>query len=41
MSYKQVTVRNGKGNKDRVTPFPPTLEPLLKKHLERMVAIHD
>ncbi len=22
--YKQVTVRNGKGNKDRVTPFPGT-----------------
>ncbi len=39
--YKQVTVRNGKGNKDRVTPFPATLEPLLKNHLERVRAIHE
>ncbi len=44
--YKQVTVRNGKGNQDRVTPFPPILEPLLKNHLvknhlERVMAIHE
>ena len=38
--YKQVTVRNGKGNKDRVTPFPANLEPLLKNHLERVKVIH-
>jgi len=39
--YKQVTVRNGKGNKDRVAPFPATLEPLLKNHLERVMAVHE
>ena len=39
--YKQVTVRNGKGVKDRVTPFPSTLEPLLKNHLERVRLIHE
>ncbi|VAW89474.1 Integron integrase IntIPac [hydrothermal vent metagenome] len=39
--YKQVTVRNGKGGKDRVTPFPSTLEPLLKNHLERVQLIHE
>lgn len=39
--YKQVTVRNGKGNKDRVTPFPANLEALLKNHLERVKAIHE
>jgi len=26
--YKQITVRNGKGMQDRVTPFSETLEPL-------------
>jgi len=39
--YKQVTVRNGKGNKDRVTPFPAILECLLKNHLERVMAVHE
>jgi len=39
--YKQVIVRNGKGNKDGVTPFPSTLEPLLKNHLERVMAVHE
>ncbi|VAX04381.1 Tyrosine recombinase XerD [hydrothermal vent metagenome] len=39
--YKQVTVRNGKGNKDRVTPFPGNLEPLIKNHLERVQLIHE
>lgn len=39
--YKQVTVRNGKGNKDRVTPFPSNLEPLIKNHLERVRLIHE
>jgi len=39
--YKQVTVRNGKGNKDRVTPFPGNMEPLIKNHLERVQLIHE
>ncbi len=39
--YKQVTVRNGKGNKDRVTPFPANLEVLLNNHLERVRVIHE
>ncbi len=39
--YKQVTVRNGKGNKDRVTPFPGSLEPLIKNHLERVQLVHE
>ncbi len=39
--YKQVTVRNGKGNQDRVTPFPTILKPLLKNHLERVMAVHE
>lgn len=39
--FKQVTVRNGKGDKDRVTPFPVNLEVLLKNHLERVQLIHE
>ena len=38
--YKQITVRNGKGMKDRVTPFPASVAPLLQNHLERVKAIH-
>lgn len=38
--YKQVTVRSGKGMKDRVSPFPETMEPLLYNHLERVRIIH-
>ncbi len=34
--YKQVTVHSGKGDMDRVTPFPGNLEPLIKNHLERV-----
>jgi len=39
--YKQITVRNGKGMQDRVTPFPESLSPLLHNHLERVEAIHE
>jgi len=38
--YKQVTVRSGKGNKDRVTTFSENLTPLLKNHLEKVKMIH-
>lgn len=39
-AYKQITVRSGKGGKDRVTTFPKSMEPLLKDHLNRVKAIH-
>jgi len=39
--FKQVTVRNGKGMKDRVTPFPETLTGPLHNHLEKMKMIHE
>ncbi|MFK5968635.1 MAG: integron integrase [Candidatus Marithrix sp.] len=39
--YKQITVRNGKGMKDRVTPFPESVEPILTNHLQRVKAIHN
>ena len=39
--FKQITVRNGKGMQDRVTPFSENLAPLLCNHLERVKAIHE
>ena len=38
---KQITVRSGKGNKDRVTTFSVSLAPLLQSHLTRVKAIHE
>ncbi len=38
--YKQITVRSGKGGKDRVTTFPKSMEPLLQTHLDWVKAIH-
>jgi len=32
--YRQITVRGGKGNKDRITVLPASVEPRLKLHLE-------
>lgn len=39
--YKQITVRSGKGDKDRVTTFSATLIPLLKNHLDKVKLIHE
>ncbi|MGR9099982.1 MAG: integron integrase [Gammaproteobacteria bacterium] len=39
--YKQITVRSGKGNKDRVTTFSVSLIPLLKNHLTKVKLLHD
>jgi integron integrase len=39
--YQQITVRNGKGNKDRVTVLPGSLLEPLKAHLLRVKALHD
>jgi integron integrase len=38
---KQVTVRSGKGDKDRVTTFPASLIPLLQNHLQTVKGIHE
>ena len=40
-AYKQITVRSGKGNKDRVTTFAASLVPLLGNHLEMVKTVHD
>jgi integron integrase len=39
--YQQITVRNVKGNKDRVTVLPGSLLEPLKAHLLRVKALHD
>lgn len=38
---KTLTVRSGKGNKDRITTFPESLIPLLKNHLAKVKLMHD
>ena len=38
---KALTVRNGKGDKDRITTFPEKLVQPLKEHLVRVKAIHE
>lgn len=34
--YKTITVRSGKGNKDRITPLPSKIQPELKNHLNKV-----
>ena len=38
---KQLTVRSGKGDKDRFTTFPATLIPLLQNHLAGVMTLHQ
>lgn len=38
---KQMTVRSGKGDKDRVTTFPTSVIPLLENHLAKIKVMHD
>ena len=38
--YLQITVRDGKGQKDRVTMLPVSLVPALRGHLERVRELH-
>jgi integron integrase len=41
LSNCRVIVRDGKGNKDRVTILPASLVPNLRAHLERVRELHD
>jgi len=40
-SYKQITVRDGKGSKDRVTMLPEVVIQPMNRHLEKVRAIHE
>ncbi|MCP4218202.1 MAG: integron integrase, partial [bacterium] len=37
---KSITVRSGKGDKDRITTFPASVIPLLKNHFVKVRALH-
>jgi integron integrase len=39
--YKQIVVRDGKGNKDRVTMLPEVVIDPLKRHLQKVKDAHD
>ncbi len=39
--YHQITVREGKGMKDRVTMLPTVTEEYLRNHLEKIRILHD
>ncbi|MFW5639801.1 MAG: integron integrase, partial [Thermodesulfobacteriota bacterium] len=39
--YKQIIVRSGKGDKDRVTTFPETIAPFVQNHLRKVKTIHE
>ncbi|MGB7971060.1 MAG: integron integrase [Candidatus Deferrimicrobiaceae bacterium] len=38
--YRQITVREGKGNRDRVTVLPAAVESRLQHHLEEIETVH-
>jgi site-specific recombinase XerD len=38
---KQLTVRSGKGAKDRITTFPESIIPLLENHLAKVKILHE
>jgi site-specific recombinase XerD len=39
--YQQITVRLGKGDKDRVTPFSASLNALMRNYLAKIEVIHN
>jgi len=39
--YQQIAVRSGKGEKDRVTVLPESVTEPLKKHINKVIDIHD
>jgi integron integrase len=40
LAQHQITIRDGKGGKDRVTMLPASLEPALRSHLRNTKALH-
>lgn len=40
-NYRQLTVRRGKGNIDRITMLPESLIPELKEHITKVKLLHD
>lgn len=40
-NMKTITVRSGKGAKDRITTFPSSITPFLQNHLSKVKVIHE
>ena len=40
IANSQITVRSGKGGRDRVTTFPVSIKPILEDHLDRVRNLH-
>ena len=40
IEMRQITVRSGKGDKDRITTFPTSIIPYLQNHLTRVKTLH-
>jgi integron integrase len=40
-SYRQILVRDGKGQKDRVTMFPQAIAEPLRQHVEKVKVLHE
>lgn len=41
LAYKAITVRDGKGQKDRIVPLPESILPDLKRQIERVRLLHE
>ncbi len=39
--YRQIIVRNGKGNKDRITMLPDIISEQLQRHMQKIKIIHE
>lgn len=37
----QITVRDGKGKKDRITVFPESIQPVIQEHLQHVRILHE
>lgn len=41
LDYQAITVRDGKGEKDRIVPMPKTIIPALRRQIERVRLLHQ
>jgi integron integrase len=41
LDYNQIVVRDGKGEKDRITLLPASLKPSLARHLQKIKLLHE
>jgi len=41
LEYNQITIRDAKGNKDRVVPLAQTVKKLLQEHLKKVKQLYE